>query len=1748
MSGRNRSIVKFAGVALVCSIARAAAAFGAATSAPVMGPALPPIPGIVANVATATLSLDGDWTFQTDDHAEAKSIAVPGEWTMQGFAVPAGGFATYRRSIDVPADWQGGPIGLRFDAVHAVCEVQVNGRAVGGHVGGFVPFELDVTDAIRPDAANEIIVRVQCESDADTIACVSQYAAHPVGGIIRSVHLLRRPATYLSELSTQVSQVDAKQHTAKLHIHSKLNDHGFGKAVTVTHRLIDLPTHRVITADAGSAGEATIDVSDAKLWTSETPYRYMLQTTVQEDGHQTEIIRRRVGLREVHVDGDRLLINGSPVKLLGVNRHEVQPLTGRSMSAELCRRDVELFRAANVNVIRTSHYPPSEAFLDACDELGMFVECEAAVCWIGGEVRSVWKTRDASDPALFNLMEQPSLEMITAYREYPCIIAWSPANETVWSPTWGKVVAAMRQLDSSRPIFFHDQAWGAKHNQHSTADVANYHYPAPGEWPKLGRPIWFGEYGHVQAYNRRELETDPFIREDWGRRLGIMVDAIWQRDDVLGGCIWAGIDDVFHLPDGNLRGYGHWGILDGWRRTKPEYHGTFEAYSPVRVLERTAAPGEPVVLRVQNRFNFTNLNQTMVAWSAGEQGGTISADIAPHAIGEIRFPVSAGGPGWAMTLTVTDARGVIVARDVTRVAQPAAATTQALAADIDSSTALTTTMHALGIASTDAFVPVPMILPLDDNGGGNGSSRMLVNTIEPFTPVAPATIGAIDTQGRNDGLHFDINSKDAAGSITLSAEAAGQWRLAYALAVKQDVNPRQWGVVFTLPREFDTIDFDHETPWTWYPADSIGRAVGTSTANPVRRSMVEQPRVEPKGSWAQDANALGTNDFRATRAKIHRFALRAVDGRSLEIISPDASQSARAWTDGDHVRLLVAGFNTGGSDSFFANQYESERRPLKTGDVIKGNFKMRVTGAAEVNHALAFAGERVSPSPANRAPLEPAAFLPLPLGAVKADGWLQRQLQLQKQGLTGSAEQIYEALTPDSGWLGGKGENWEKGPYYIRGLIALAYTLDDPQLKERAQKWIDWALQSQKPDGSFGPAANDDWWPRMVVLWYLRDYYEATGDARVVPFFSKYFAYQQKELPHRPLRDWGRARAGDNIDIVLWTYNHTGDASLVELAKLLNQQATPWPKVFTDNLFYKFGEDFQPHHIVNVNQAMKLPPIAWQMTHDAYDKNAFAAGMANLDRQYGRIDGQISGTEQLSGLKSTDGVELCADIERIISDGRAVDILGDPVIADQMEKVAYNSLPAHTSPRMQQITYYQLLNQIAAVRGGHGFHEDYDNGNVPGPHSGFPCCCYNWHAGWPTLVKNLWAATPDGGLAAIAYGPSQVSGPNEVHISEVTDYPFDGTIKLTMNFAADRPKTFPLVLRVPGWCDAPAITVNGEAVANVKPGTFHRIERAWRPNDTIVLDFPMTVRTSTWTQNTVGLERGPLAFALAIKEEWKRVHDYLADFDEYEVTPQSAWNYGLNVDRAKPKVSVTTRPVGDVPWDTAAPPVTLSLSAKRLPNWGLRTMPGRVVFGKADHAWKMIGDAHALLDPSQPHHLRIEAKGKQIRVFVDAVQAALIDNEDASYNSGKIGLRVYNTPARYADLKLNGHPISLDNNDWQSVSGKWQVNGNSLVAERASDGKLVFKMPTDASDFTLEATINVASGGDAGVIFRASDLTGDVDGYRGYYVGLAPRPGKSQDSEEPPMSPVVSDQPTENVELIPFGSAKLRVSYFPVLK
>jgi hypothetical protein len=625
-------------------------------------------------------------------------------------------------------------------------------------------------------------------------------------------------------------------------------------------------------------------------------------------------------------------------------------------------------------------------------------------------------------------------------------------------------------------------------------------------------------------------------------------------------------------------------------------------------------------------------------------------------------------------------------------------------------------------------------------------------------------------------------------------------------------------------------------------------------------------------------------------------------------------------------------------------------------------FRMTVAAALAgcvMGLALLAGAIAAEPAPPNRDPLQPQPYRRLPVGSVRAKRWLRHQLELQRDGLTGHAEELYRDIG-ESDWISetkrGGQFAWERGPYYAKGLMALAYVLDDADLKKKARRWVEPVLASQRADGDFGPK-DRNWWANMIVLHYLRDYAEATGDARVPAFFEKYFRFQLRTLPaHTLMNDskWAKARGGDNLEIVLWLYNRTGEPWLMDLARLLVDQTNQWHRYYAEGE----GDNAYPQHIVNCMQGLKTPPLAFLVTGDAAHRRGFGHFTDPdgwIRQKCDRIDGMVSGSEPLTDRSSTGGTELCAIVERILSSTVAMRILGDAAIADGLERVAYNALPAALAPDIKGLRYYILPNQPKCTNENLGFRHNGRGKHAicPGPHSGYGCCRSNFHHGWPKFVHNMWMATADGGLALAAYGPNTVTatvgdGGRTVTIDQATDYPFREDV--TLRVTAESAVAFPLEVRIPAWCKRPEVRMNGKPVEDVRPGTFHRIERSWKTGDTVEIRLPMVPTVSRWINDSVAIARGPLAFSLLMDGQWKPTQTFLdGAFHTYEIRPSGPWNYALVLDDlAEPDVETTVaEEVPAQPFKAADAPVRLTVRAARTDagGWGTfrEDLPARAV-------------------------------------------------------------------------------------------------------------------------------------------------------------------------------------------------------------
>ena len=649
------------------------------------------LPQEVAGVKQPVLSLNGKWDFRFTADSKWDEIRVPGEAAMQGYAVQHDVPFFYRRRFTVPSDFSGRRVILRFDGVYSHARLSINGRFVREHKGGFTRWETDVTDFVKPGRKNTVELEVR---DAkDDISYASGYAHHPVGGILRDVVLFVQPEAHLTDAYVETHldtlfrdarldfycQYEGKE-TAELELRLICPDDGR----TVQQRKCPLQPGRQ---------QVSLPVEQPVKWDAEHPYLYRLEAVVSQQGCKVSQWTKLVGFRKVEVVGNRMLVNGRPVKLRGACRHDMHPELGRSSSADYDSLDAVLFKEANMNFVRTSHYPPSERFLEFCDRYGIYVECETAVCFVNTYRQKNYAPGNSENDSLHTAQYLSQCqEMVKSFRSHPAVILWSIGNESRYGRNiqlcWDWVKAA----DTTRPVIF-SYPGAAKEQKAKVYDVLSMHYQDVNgnlsQWgfnvqhfQVPGIPVIFDEWAHPACYTYRTLREDPGIREFWGESIDRMWSGLFQAPGGLGGAIWGYVDETFSLPEprygtaywkefahtakpleyeGRCVGYGEWGIVDVWRRRKPEFWATKKAYSPVRLLddrELAYESGQPLLLRVHNRFDHTDLTEVKAHYEYdGRQGNIVMPPVGPHATGVLSVPAEPWEEGHELKIVFSDAQG-----------------------------------------------------------------------------------------------------------------------------------------------------------------------------------------------------------------------------------------------------------------------------------------------------------------------------------------------------------------------------------------------------------------------------------------------------------------------------------------------------------------------------------------------------------------------------------------------------------------------------------------------------------------------------------------------------------------------------------------------------------------------------------------------------------------------------------------------------------------------------------------------------------------------------------------------------------------------------------------------------------------------------------------------------------------------------------------------------------------------------------
>ena len=591
----------------------------------------------------------------------------------------------------------------------------------------------------------------------------------------------------------------------------------------------------------------------------------------------------------------------------------------------------------------------------------------------------------------------------------------------------------------------------------------------------------------------------------------------------------------------------------------------------------------------------------------------------------------------------------------------------------------------------------------------------------------------------------------------------------------------------------------------------------------------------------------------------------------------------------------------------------------------------------------------------NYAPLQAQSLIKLPNGSIIPGGWLMRQLELQRDGLNGHLGEISAWLQKnDNAWLKSGGKwGWEEVPYWLRGYASLSYIMKDATGNEdmfkEAKYWIDAILDSQREDGNFGPAykGKQDFWPNMIALWILQDYYEYTGDSRVIPFMTKYAHYQLSVKDEDFLSSyWENSRGGDNLWSVVWLYNRTKDPELLKLGEKVHRNTANWTR----------ATELPNWHNVNVAQCFREPATWYLFNGDEKMRRASYNVQSLVRRAYGQVPGGMFGSDENCRIGFFDprqGTETCGFAEQMSSDEIMLQITGDPYWAENCEDVAFNSYPAAFMPDYKSLRYITCPNHVLSDSENHS----------PGIQNGGPflamnpfssrCCQHNHGFAWPYYAEHLVYATPDNGLAAVLYSSSmtkaRVGDGTQIILEQTTNYPFEESVEFSVRTL--KSVDFPLYLRIPSWTKSASVYVNGKRVKSKLDGKgYVCISRKWDNGDMVKLDLPMEITYRTWqvNKNSVSVNYGPLTLSLKIAEryekkdsketaisdsKWQPNADPSA-WPSYEIYPDSDWNYAL-VTNSPIKVKKSDWPKDNNPFTLATVPLTFTAKGRKVPSWTL---------------------------------------------------------------------------------------------------------------------------------------------------------------------------------------------------------------------
>ncbi len=553
---------------------------------------------------------------------------------------------------------------------------------------------------------------------------------------------------------------------------------------------------------------------------------------------------------------------------------------------------------------------------------------------------------------------------------------------------------------------------------------------------------------------------------------------------------------------------------------------------------------------------------------------------------------------------------------------------------------------------------------------------------------------------------------------------------------------------------------------------------------------------------------------------------------------------------------------------------------------------------------------------------------------IKPCGWLKNQLRIQADGLNGNLDKVWPDVR-DSAWIGGTCEGWERVPYWLDGFIPLAYLLEDEDLISRAKKYIDAIVSFQAEDGWICPCTveereNYDTWAVLLILKVLALYSDCSGDEAIVDVIERCLKNFDGHLNRNSLRNWGAARWFEGLITIFWLYEKRPQQWLLNMAKKLRVQGFDWKEVFKTNFLEGCMDEWEYYsHVVNLSMMLKSEAL-WSLVYNIDAEELADMALAYLDEHHGMAVGHYTGDENISGNSPVHGTELCGVVEAMYSYEWLFAITGNTKWLDRLEKLAFNALPAATTPDMWGHQYDQMTNQVASFpMAKQPFRTNNNEAHLFGLEPHFGCCTSNFGQGWPKLALASFMRS-EKGIASCALVPTvaevEINGSN-VRFELATSYPFRNTLEYKIT--VEKPVIFTLSIRIP-VCAKSAVIDGKEASV----GEFFDIEKEWSGTQTITVNLEYETEIVSRPRDMVCVWRGPLMYSIPIDEKWEKV-EYTKDgverkfpYCDYYIYPISKWNYALADDRFE----VLENDIVNA-FDTKNPPISMVAKMKEI-EWG----------------------------------------------------------------------------------------------------------------------------------------------------------------------------------------------------------------------